>query len=93
MQWQYSLNDNKKSLCFFLKESKTTKKYYPFDFELIIEITLKINCLEFEIMIFNKTDISMPINFGLHPYFNISDFKNLEFIDYPLNCQNQEKIK
>ncbi len=29
--------------------------------------------------------------FGLHPYFNVSDFKNLEFIDYPLNCQNQEK--
>jgi len=33
----------------------------------------------------------MPINFGLHPYFNISDFKNLEFIGNPLNCQNQEK--
>jgi len=33
----------------------------------------------------------MPINFGLHPYFNISDFKNLEFIYNPLNCQNQEK--
>ena len=31
----------------------------------------------------------MPINFGLHPYFNISDFKNLEFVDYPLNCQDQ----
>ena len=93
LQWQYSLNENKKSLCLFLKESKTTKKYYPFDFELIIEITLKINCLEFEIMIFNKTDISMPVNFGLHPYFNVSDFKNLEFIDTPLNCQNQEKNK
>ena len=33
----------------------------------------------------------MPINFGMHPYFNVSDFKNLEFIDNPLNCQNQEK--
>ena len=31
----------------------------------------------------------MPINFGLHPYFNVSDFKNLEFIDNPLNCQDQ----
>ena len=93
LQWQYSLNENKKSLCLFLKESKTTKKYYPFDFELKIEITLKINCLEFEITIFNKTDIDMPVNFGLHPYFNISDFKNLEFIDTPLNCQNQEKNK
>jgi len=89
--WQYSLNENKKSLILTLNESKKTKKYYPFDFELKIEVFLKINCLEFEITIFNKTDNAMPINFGLHPYFNISDFKNLEFINNPLNCQNQEK--
>jgi len=91
LQWQHSFNENEKSLCLFLNESKKTKKYYPFDFELRIEVILKINCLEFEITIFNKTDNAMPINFGLHPYFNISDFKNLEFIDNPLNCQNQEK--
>jgi len=89
LPWQYSFNE--KSLCLFLNESKKTKKYFPFDFELKIEVFLKINCLEFEITIFNKTDNAMPINFGLHPYFNISDFKNLEFIDNPLNCQNQEK--
>ena len=89
LQWQYSINE--KSLCLFLYESKNTKKYYPFDFELRIEVTLKINCLEFEITIFNKTDIAMPINFGLHPYFNVSDFKNLDFVGNPLNCQNQEK--
>ncbi len=91
LQWQYSFNENEKSLCLFLNESKNTKKYYPFDFELIIEVSLKINCLEFEITIYNKTDVSMPINFGFHPYFNVSDLKNLEFIDNPLNCQNQEK--
>ncbi|KGF98208.1 Galactose mutarotase [Prochlorococcus marinus str. MIT 9302] len=91
LQWQYSFNENEKSLCLYLNESKKTKKYYPFDFELRINVTLKINSLEFEITIYNKTDIAMPINFGLHPYFNVSDFKNLEFIDNPLNCQNQEK--
>jgi galactose mutarotase-like enzyme len=90
-QWQYFLNENKKSLCLFLNESKKTKKYYPFDFELRINVTLQINFLEFEITIHNKTDVTMPTNFGLHPYFNISDFKNLEFFDNPLNCQNQEK--
>ena len=91
LQWQYFFNENDKSLCLILNESKKTKKYYPFDFELTIEVTLKINCLEFEITIFNKTDISMPVNFGLHPYFNVSDFKNLEFIDNPLNCQDQKR--
>jgi len=91
LQWQHSFNENEKSLCLFLNESRKTKKYYPFDFELRIEINLKINCLEFKITIYNKTDFAMPINFGLHPYFNISDFKNLEFIDNPLNCQDQKR--
>ena len=90
-EWQHSFNENEKSLSLFLNESKKSKKYYPFDFELRIEVTLKTSCLEFEITIYNKTDIPMPINFGLHPYFNISDFNNLEFIDNPLNCHNQEK--
>ena len=91
LQWKYSFNQNKQSLCLSLNESKKTKKYYPFDFVLKIEVTLKVNCLEFEITIYNKTDIGMPINFGLHPYFNVSDFKNLEFFGNPLNCQNQQK--
>ena len=91
LQWQYSFNQNKQSLCLLLNESKKTKKYYPFDFVLKIEVTLKINCLGFEITIYNKTDRGMPINFGLHPYFNVSDFKNLEFFGNPLNCQNQQK--
>ena len=91
LEWQYSFNENEKSLCLFLNESKVTKKYFPFDFELRIDVTLKLNCLEFKIKIQNKTDIALPINFGLHPYFNVSDFKNLEFIETPINCQNQEK--
>ncbi len=91
LQWQYSFNENENLLCLSLNASKKTKKYYPFDFELKIEVTLKINSLEFEITIQNKTDFAMPINFGLHPYFNVSDFKNLEFVDNPLNCQDQER--
>ena len=91
LYWQYCLNDSGKSLCLFLNQSQKTKKYYPFDFELRIEVDLQINCLKFKITIQNKTDIAMPINFGLHPYFNVSDFKNLDFIDNPVNCQNQER--
>ncbi len=91
LQWKYYFNENDKSLSLFLNESQITKKYYPFDFELRIEVFLMINFLEFKITIQNKTDIAMPINFGLHPYFNVSDFKNLDFIDYPVNCQNQKR--
>ena len=91
LPWQYSLNKKEKSLCLVLQDSEITRKYYPFNFEVRIEVNLKINCLEFKIHIENKTNSEMPINFGLHPYFNISDFKNLDFFDYPLNCQDQKR--
>ena len=90
LQWQHCLNEQKNSLCLILQDTEKTKTCYPFNFELKIEVSLKINCLKFIINIQNKTNIEMPINFGLHPYFNISDFKNLNFIDNPLNCQDQK---
>ena len=90
LQWQHYLNEQKNSLCLILQDTEKTKTFYPFNFEVKIEVSLKINCLKFIINIQNKTNIEMPINFGLHPYFNISDFKNLNFIDNPLNCQDQK---
>ena len=89
LQWQHCVSEQN-SLCLILKDTEKTKTFYPFNFELKIEVSLKINCLKFIINIQNKNNIEMPINFGLHPYFNISDFKNLNFIDNPLNCQDQK---
>ena len=90
MEWEYCLNDKKNALFLKLQDTEKTKLYYPYNFELKVKISLKINCLKFEINIQNNTNNDMPVNFGLHPYFNISDFKNLEFIDCVLNCQNQK---
>jgi len=90
LPWQYCFNDKKNTLCLKLQDSKKTKLYYPYDFEIKIEISLIINCLKFEISIQNNTNTEMPINFGFHPYFNISDFKNIDFLDYSLNCQDQK---
>ncbi|MDC3072721.1 galactose mutarotase [Prochlorococcus sp. AH-716-O10] len=90
LQWEHCLNEKKDSLCLILQDNEKTKILYPFNFELKIEVSLKINCLKFMINIKNKTNIEMPLNFGLHPYFNISDFKNLNFIDNPLNCHDQK---
>ena len=39
LHWQYFFDENEKSLCLFLNDSKKTKKYYPFDFELKIKVT------------------------------------------------------
>lgn len=89
-EWDYEFNKFKDTLFLTLSDNEITRKYYPYHFELKIEITLSIEVLILKIEIFNKSSTIMPINFGLHPYFNISDFRNVKFIDYPKFCLNQK---
>ena len=90
LEWQFSLDNKNKILNLILVSNQITQKYYPFDFKLNIQISFGIDSLEFNISIKNQSRKKMPINFGLHPYFNISNFNNIEFINYPLDCQNQK---
>ena len=89
-EWNYSFNKLKKTLYLTLSDNEITRRYYPYLFELKIEITLTIETLRFNVEIFNKSNITMPFNFGLHPYFNISDFNNVKFLDYSKCCLNQK---
>jgi len=89
-EWNFELDQLKNILCLSLRDNEITRKYYPYLFELKIRITLSIETLIFNIDIFNKSSEIMPVNFGLHPYFNISNFQNLHFIDYSKCCLNQK---
>ncbi len=89
-EWNYKFNQFKNTLCLSLSDNELTRKYYPFSFLLKIEITLTLETLKFDIEIYNKSNEIMPVNFGMHPYFNISDFRNVQFIDYSKTCLNQE---
>ncbi len=88
--WNFEFNQTKNTLCLTLIDNKKTRKYYPYFFQLKIEITFSIETLIFNIEIFNKSNTTMPVNFGLHPYFNISDFNNVKFLDYSKCCLNQK---
>ncbi len=89
-EWDYEFNQLQNSLYLNLSDNVITRKYYPYLFELKIEITFSIETLIFNIDIFNKSSMPMPVNFGLHPYFNISDFQNIKFIDFAKCCLNQK---
>ncbi len=89
LKWNFSLNKNKNSLCLSLKDNQITRQYYPYSFVIEIDCILEIASLSFEIKILNKSPSEMPINFGLHPYFIISDYRNIKFIEYTNTCQNQ----
>ena len=90
-KWEYEFIKDKSCLSLLLHQNEEIKKYFPYDFKIEINIYLEVNCLYYEIYIHNNSDTNMPINFGLHPYFNISDFNKIQFIDFPLNCLNQKK--
>ncbi len=89
-EWDFEFNQSKNTLCLTLSDNKKTRKYYPYFFKLKIEITFSIETLIFNIEILNKSNTTMPINFGLHPYFNISDFNNVKFLNYSKCCLNQK---
>ena len=89
-EWNYGFNHFKKTLSLTLSDNEITRRYYPYFFELRIEIALSIETLKFNIEIFNKSNIAMPVNFGLHPYFNISNFNNVKFLEYSKCCLNQK---
>ena len=89
-KWNYVYNQSKNILCLSLSNNKKTIRYYPYFFQLKIDITLSIETLIFNIEILNKSNTTMPVNFGLHPYFNISDFNNIKFLDYSKCCLNQK---
>ena len=90
VSWEYKINQEKNCLTLFLNDNDITRGYYPFEFNLTINIILEIDALNFQIDIKNKSTKLMPINFGLHPYFLISDFQNIYFQDCPITCQDQK---
>ncbi len=93
IKWDFNLNKENYSLNLSLKDSQFTRQYYPFSFEVKLEVIIEINALIFEAEIINYSNNIMPISFGLHPYFNISDFKNIKFENYPLICLDQTQNK
>tara|TARA_Y100001978_G_scaffold203208_1_gene227476 strand:+ start:1851 stop:2723 length:873 start_codon:yes stop_codon:yes gene_type:complete len=89
-KWDYKINTPNNSITLFLNDNEIIREYYPYAFELKIEYALKVSSLTFNIHIFNKSKSNMPISFGLHPYFNISNFQNIKFIEYSKTCLNQK---
>lgn len=56
-----------------------SKTVYPFDFVLHSIVELKQNNLTYTLLVENEFEEVMPCDFGLHPFFLVSDLSNLEF--------------
>lgn len=70
--------DNKASITLRLKDNEETRRAYPFEFELLFTYILKDGKLIIEQEYCNKSDETMPIYAGFHPYFN-AEGKDIEY--------------
>ncbi|MEG0911153.1 MAG: aldose epimerase [Ruthenibacterium sp.] len=79
MPWQVVGQDTTDgaSLTIQLKDSDATHIFYPFAFCVTLTYVLKGGVLSVLQQYQNAGDVSMPFSFGFHPYFAISDVRNL----------------
>ncbi len=90
--WEITLLEDKMGVRITLHSTKKTLTIYPFKFRLLIELRLRKSTLEITSKIINYSNITMPFSFGLHPYFQISDLKNVNLLGLPKECINQKNL-
>lgn len=79
--WQVAGTDTQDgaSITVRVTDSDQTRESYPFAFCVTIRYVLRGGELRFEQTYENTGDADMPFAFGFHPYFCISDVRNLEW--------------
>mgnify|MGYP000028129552 CR=1 FL=1 len=86
---EFELIINEESrLVYVLKSNDTTKKSYPFEFELQIGYTINEQVLTISYKVINKGVIDMPFSIGAHPAFAL----NKTFNHYSLAFEEQETL-
>lgn len=76
---------------FLFVSNEETKKIYPFDFKLYIKYILKDKDLKIEYRVENLTDGEMYFSLGAHPAFNTPVGSGVDFSDYYVEFEKEEK--
>lgn len=64
-------------MVFKLKPTEATSKIFNHHFEYRFEITLRSDCLEWDIVVINEGKEPFTATLGLHNYFDVSSLKNV----------------
>ena len=73
-------------VCLQLSDTPETLEAYPFQFLLSMEVRLAPSALEINTTVNNRSDVTMPFSFGLHPYFNLSSLESVRLEGLPDEC-------
>ncbi len=88
--WNIDFLDDQQGFALSLFENKDTLEIFPYSFSIVIEVRCMIKTLYFDIKITNLSKRKMPFSFGLHPYFNVKDLKNISIDGLNHDCQDQK---
>jgi len=70
-----------------------TKEIWPYDFEYRVDITLREDCLEWEVIVKNLGDQEFDYTHGLHTYFDVSSLANVEIEGQFQGASTLDRIK
>lgn len=60
-----------------LVPTEETKKVWDHNFEYRFDVTLRADCMEWEVIVINKGTKPFDITLGMHTYFDVSSLKNV----------------
>lgn len=86
-------NQTEESLQFRLIANEATKKQYPYDFELIIDYTLRGNTVTTRYTIRNPHTDVLPASIGAHPAFNWPLIPGITKEDHTISFSHEETAK
>lgn len=79
-------------MIFKLVPTEETIKVWDYPFEYRVDITLREDCLEWEIILKNTGDKSYDVTLGMHNYFKISSLNNIKITsDDFKNCETMNR--
>ncbi|GFH40932.1 aldose 1-epimerase family protein [Pseudolactococcus insecticola] len=84
------IDSDKDELVYELKDSKETKRVYPYDFRLRVSYKLTKNRLSVKWEVKNQDDKDLYFGIGAHPAFNVP-LENGSFEDYKLTISPAQK--
>ncbi len=87
------LEQSEASVTFSLKDNESTKKSYPFAFELRLTYELKSRNLEMTYQVFNRDNQPIVYHIGAHPGFHCPLEQGETFSDYIIEFEKEELLE
>ena len=93
LPWSIDLIEDQLGIRLRMSDTNESRTYFPFIFNLQMDVYLKHRSLKILVKIYNKSQDAMPFSFGLHPYFKVSNIKKIKLDGLPGRCIDQTNMK